>query len=525
MPDMVQVKQNSRTTLIVGVVVLFMSGPLGSIASGLSLVALLVGAVLIYLGFRAPKKAQGDWEGESARGEAEYQAAYAAWRDAVIRDEEQTVTAWSRAPRFYPVLVPASRIDIIGGTRFGWATVLQGSLLPRIVDGHPALVLDLTGIDATGGLREAVPPHISTDVVRVPWDFDRLEPLGDPTTAAGTLADFLDASGAPSTEAALERRILTQILECLEGPTTVRRVHAAMTAIQAPGAPEVRSSLSEAERNSLQDPDLLATLERAGIGRLPYLQGALDPLLRSAERTGTGTTPIYDELAQLTVLANVSTDPRLAPGITGLLVGAVIRRAAQFAGRTVVVLGAERVGSGSLRLLVQAAEASRIPLWLFFADLRGEAKDAVGRSSGATIVMSLGHADDAAAAANLFGAKPKMVIGSATKQLGSSITDTQGDSLAWTRGESGDDKSSGGWNQSTQTSQSWSRAWGSTDSYSETSQRVVEAEFSAYEITRLNATVAVVTARTASGELATVVCDCNPAIEMGQLTSAQPLPR
>jgi len=100
------------------------------------------------------------------------------------------------------------------------------------------------------------------------------------------------------------------------------------------------------------------------------------------------------------------------------------------------LLGAERLGGDVLDRLADACEASRTGLVLAFRSMPTSVRERLGRGNAVTAFMRLGNGDDARAASELIGTEHRFVVGQLTDMVGTSVTDTWGDSYTSTVGTS-----------------------------------------------------------------------------------------
>lgn len=191
----------------------------------------------------------------------------------------------------------------------------------------------------------------------------------------------------------------------------------------------------------------------------------------------------------------------------------------------------------TLEALTRQARCAGVRLVLLLERLRGEIQQLLGSSDSAAIVMRLGNAQEATAAAEFIGRGHTFVLNQVTHQAGK--TSTEGTGHTWgasdttsqgtTRGTSW---GSGARSRSTSKSltESWSRTWQDSvnqsvaDSTTEgtTVSRVYEYTVEPTAIQSLPPTAFMLIEAGASGRRV-IAADCNPGIVLMDRVSADPL--
>jgi hypothetical protein len=98
------------------------------------------------------------------------------------------------------------------------------------------------------------------------------------------------------------------------------------------------------------------------------------------------------------------------------------------------LLGAERLGGDLLDRLADACETSGTGLVLAYRAIPPGVRERLGRGNAAMAFMRLGNGDEAKAASELIGTEHRLVLGQLTDTVGSSVTQTWGDSYTSTEG-------------------------------------------------------------------------------------------
>jgi hypothetical protein len=102
--------------------------------------------------------------------------------------------------------------------------------------------------------------------------------------------------------------------------------------------------------------------------------------------------------------------------------------------RTLCVLGAERLAGDVIDRLCDACEVSGTGLVVAYRSLSSQARERLGRGNAAIAFMRLGNAQDAKAASEQIGTEHRFVLSQLTETIGTSVTDTGGDSYTSTVG-------------------------------------------------------------------------------------------
>jgi hypothetical protein len=210
-------------------------------------------------------------------------------------------------------------------------------------------------------------------------------------------------------------------------------------------------------------------------------------------------------------------------------------RSAQGAG-TLILVGCDHLGLRSLESLTQLARRAGIKTVLVMEHLRGDLVQLLGGSDSASIIMRLGNAQEAAAAAEHIGRGHKFVMNQISRQL--SDASTEGEAKTWgatgtvTQSSSmgggsstnfSDSGSSSGshrnWGSSTSVSRSdtWSRTvnWSTTNTVTDgaTVSRVYEFAVEPTQIQSMPVT-AFIFVGASRGQRQVVAADCNPGISL-----------
>jgi hypothetical protein len=353
--------------------------------------------------------------------------------------------AFERQPQWYSVSLPADidRVDVAGGTLAGWSAMLSMIAVPRLGAGGEVTVLDLTeGAVATDLLAVARGSGIQPLVWVLPEDLPRLD-LGTGLgreAVTDLLSATVTASGDGAGDQATGSAILERVLQVLGAEARIAQVTAALRALGQVGDP--RSDLSSGLLTSAQLEQITALYGRGAADRVVIDRAwALESRLRKLEQLGSA--PVQLPPSRLRVAA---LDRRSGPVTTKVLgtymtvaLAHMLRQApAATAGerwqRTLCVLGADRLAGDVIDRLCDACEVSGTGLVVAYRALPGHARERLGRGNAAVAFMRLGNAQDAKAASEQIGTEHRFVLSQLTETVGTSVTDTGGDSYTSTVG-------------------------------------------------------------------------------------------
>lgn len=421
----------------------------------------------------------------------QYQQAYAAWDQRRQHHEYQQRQAVD-AMNEWGAATPSNstrRVDIIGGTTYGWEAVLTvfgGSLLATR---GPMVLADFTGEALCGELLTlASMTERTVQQFRLPSEMSRFDLVAG--LGANEFVDCLvesmfgDATGSTRAERSQDTMLLREVCAVLEPSISVGRLLAALRVLTDR---PVQAALTPDEVDRLLDlqPD---EARRQMHQQLRRIEAFLHPL----EEMGTESSAPGD--ADLTCLI-AEGDRRNAQAelLKDLLVQWLARRVRQESGPmgSLVLIGADEVNHRAIENLSTLCERRGIRLVLFYAHLREHTLQTIG--GGEVALMRLGNHTEAGQAADFIGKGHKFVLSQLTRTLGGNEThtiadthgesETHGGSSGWSRshtsghgGGSSTYSSSGGtnWSQTRNWSQTESNARGQNWSDAQAAQRVYE---------------------------------------------------
>jgi hypothetical protein len=437
----------------------------GAVVFVFALLAFMAGVGGAVLAGVAPTLAKKSLETAQQQIQQEYQHAYAAWDSRrQWHDQQQQLAVDAMFEWGAATPAPGTRrVDIIGGTTYGWEAVLTvfgGSLLAT--RGHMTLV-DFTGEALCGELMQlAGLTERSVHEYRMPSQlaqFDLVDGL-----EAGELVDCLveamygDAQGANRAERSQDSMLLREICGILAPTVSMARLLAALRVLTDR---PVQAALTREETDRLLDlqPD---ESRRQMHQHLRRIEAFLHPL------ESMGSEPAEPGTPDLTCLI-ADGDGRNAQNelLKDLLVQRLARQVRHEAVPmgSLVLIGADEVHHRSIEKLSTLCERRGIRLVLFFGHLRDESLHTIG--GGEVALMRLGNHQEANQAADFIGKGHKFVLSQLTRTLGGNDTHTIADTIGESETHGGSDGSSrSGLHFSSQRGSNWSRTrnWSQTES-------------------------------------------------------------
>ncbi|NOL39722.1 hypothetical protein HPO96_05640 [Kribbella sandramycini] len=426
-----------------------------------------IGAVLSYVlpVARPRRKIKAAWAAAMAEREAQYHEflrEHQQWHWRVAAFDEGERLRWAGSPRWHPIQLDAepSRVDVFGGTGDGWASLLATLGSSLIESGAGITVLDLSERYVAGGLADFVAVRGGRVAqLWLPADLAALNVFAGlaPEETADLLAQAV--STLQYTEQRADVRTLTvDLLDTVAGALveapTFARLTAGLDVLRRTydGGPD--GPLTAAEISALTARvDLLGQSERTQ-QTLQHLSSTLNLLGKDEQPVDPDADPASIWLPRgLTIVTTSSLRVRRKEILDRVVFQRLLRDIRhQRADRDgiLVVAGADHLGLDSIESLTQEARRSGVRLVLLFERLRNELKEVLGSSDSAAIVMRMGNAQDAAAAAEFIGREHKVVLSQLTEQIGKTFT------TGTARSTGGSDGTSTGTGRSASSTTGWS---------------------------------------------------------------------
>ncbi|MEU8816127.1 hypothetical protein [Actinoplanes sp. NPDC048796] len=424
--------------------------------AGLAFVAGIAGAVIAALmpGWArkavatARQKAQDEYARDHAAWDSRRQ-----WHDQQQQQAVDARTEWSAASPS-----PGTRrVDIIGGTMYGWEAVLTvfgGSLLAT--RGRMVLA-DFTGEALSGELiRLAETTNRSVRELVLPEqlaEFDLVAGLTPAELVDGLVeAMYGDAPEGNRAERSQDALLLTEVSTILAPRLTMGRLLAALRVLAGrPASPLITPSEREQLLSLQFDP-----------ARVRRIEAFLHPLEEM------GSAGAAEGVADLTCLVaggeGGQAQNELLKDLTVQWLGRQVRRAEPPIG-SLILLGADEIHHRALERLSTLCERRGIRLVLFFAHLRADSLRTIG--GGEVALMRLGNHQEAQQAAEFVGRGHKFVLSRLTRSLGGEETHTLADTYGESESKGGERGSRlGGRHLRRFSSTNWSKSrnWSQTES-------------------------------------------------------------
>lgn len=470
----------------------------------------------------------------------EYQEVHRAWTDAITREEREDQLRFSAAPRWYPItrIEPTRRLDVFGGPPEGWASFIHTAFAAVIPQGVPTTVLDLSRRDLVRrALWPDANPAAAPFTLTLPSQLREYDPLVG-AQHPGDIAALVTSTENPNDDWArrdIEMGIFRRMADALGDNVTLPRLHAAVTSLLAPDSPMVAKELSVQERRTLLDPNAIVMLGADSASYLGRISAALDALVRGSRPSGAkakrpAPLPFFSADRPMVIAADPSGDPESRRRLDNVLAASLVDRIGRSdcRGHLLLIVGADRLSRPVLEALTAGAQERGIRLVMLFEHLRGEARELLGRGVSDTMVMRLGHYDDATTAANFIGKQHRFVVSSITLTVGTQFggSDSHGfsvtDSSSYTSAPMGPDSSTSG--RSTGSNFNYGRTWADTENYGETSTRSEEFVARAEDIQRIP-TTGFIYVTAVNGRQHVIFGDCHPAIAETPLVAARAIAR
>jgi hypothetical protein len=400
----------------------------------------IVLSVLLFLrNFRGFKVAVKRHESKRADAVKQWEQNRAAWEAHVAEFDRKEQERYASSLLWHPLELRShpSRVDIFGGTGDGWAsllTTLGASMLPN---NGGMLVLDFSEQQVADGLAVmAAQGGLPVATIELPAAAEQVNLLGglSPDEIAELLAESVHTLRTGREEGidlrALDAELLSTVAQRLEQPATFVRIVAGLRVLRRLYDASTEDVLTAGEVRALNSfVDTVGTTER-NANELQFLTSTLALLT-----VGEDGRPIADGAAQavplwpvrgLMVVGTMSSHHRRKD-----LLDRVVFHRVLHAMRTlrpggpqdvIAIAGADHVGLESLEALARHARRIGVRLIFLLEHLRGDLVQLLGGSDSAALVMRLGNASEAAAAADFIGREHRFELSQLTEQIGQTFT-------------------------------------------------------------------------------------------------------
>ncbi|MYT11153.1 MULTISPECIES: hypothetical protein [unclassified Streptomyces] len=492
-----------------------------AVAAASTLLAFLIALPAIIAVFRFSSDKQNEMNAKRRREElrAAYETGFERWRTDVLTHDAAERRRVDEALRWFPVHLASRprRIDVYGGTADGWASLLVtlgASLLANakglwLLDlSHQTVGRELAALADTRGMPVA---RVELPSASVPPDLSWELPADELAEVLAEALSTLRPEGTDIDLRATDASILHAVLERLDEPVTFGRIASGL---------EVLLRVHEPDHG----PEPLATTE------LDRLTAAID-VVGQSDRVQNELRFVYDVTrllaraepspvtlpapnqwlipGRLTILSTHDVNERRKDVMDRVLFFLVLHQLRR--GRipadagTLVIAGAEHLGRSALEAMARQARIAGVRLVLLMTHVREDIRQLLGGQDSATVLMRLGNAEEAKAAADFIGQGHKFVMNQLTRQVGES--QSKGRSHSYGGGAS----QFGGWSTSWQNSVDSS----TTDSVTrgETVSRVYEFTVEPTQIQSLPPT-GLILIETGPQSRRVLFGDCNPAITL-----------
>ncbi|MFD8637470.1 hypothetical protein [Streptomyces sp. NPDC059533] len=489
---------------------------------------------------------------ERARHWALHQERVGAWQQMVHEHWQAQLRRQAAADTWFPLLLGAgqARVDVIGGTGDGWASLLATVGGPVLHDGQALLVLDMTEEAIALELAElAAHRRVPAEYIPFPAAALRTD-LGaefDPEELADSLAGAFATMRPPGTDTdlvSIDATVIRTVARRLDVPLTYPRLTAGLAVLLRLYEPAADGSgpLTAPEVTRLTEAiDSVGSGERR-INELHHMKDQLDALSEVAGETAASAAANRAVAewwvpGQLTVVSTDGLGPRRKDLADRILFFRILHalRSRTFAPGTgtLVVAGADHLGRDALEFLARQARTAGIRLVLFLEHLREGTVHLVGGAGSATVFMRMGNGEEAQAAAEFIGREHTFIVNQLTQQIGETLTTGRGDSYGEQSGESSThtsgsllDKGGSSTSRGTSLSRSWQQTVNSSQAISttrgETSSRLYEFRVEPTQLQALPPT-GLILVETTPASRRVAFGDCNPGISM--MPRVSPLPR
>ncbi|MEU4740687.1 hypothetical protein AB0G02_09485 [Actinosynnema sp. NPDC023658] len=356
------------------------------------------------------------------------------WQARIAAHDQAEWARQAAAQLWHPLQLRSgpSRVDVFGGTVEGWTSLLATLGCSLAQAGTKLTVVDFSEqyvSSALAGLLYERGHQITQ--VDLPTHANRYGVLAglEPDEAADVLAQAVHTLRRPGDHVdlrALDTDLLETVLRRLTDNPTFRRIVAGLEVLRRTYDIGSDETLSTEEITRLTSAvDTIGQGERVQ-QELQFLASSLG-LLAKDEVTSPDAAPLSELWTSggLAVAATTHQQSRRKDFLDRVVFHRLlhdVRDLRDGGDRVLFVVGADDIGLEGLESLARHCRRVGVRLILLLERLRGDLKELLGSSDSAAILMRLGNAQDAAAAAEFIGRGHKFVLSQVTAQVGTATT-------------------------------------------------------------------------------------------------------
>jgi hypothetical protein len=433
--------------------------------------------------------AQGRAEHERHARRAAYEQAHSEWQRAISAQDSAEQKRLTEAMHWFPLDLRAAtgRVDVFGGSGNGRAVLFATMGASLIAAGNRVTLLDFT--EESIGHPLSVLMHEwggPVTTIELPEDLAVLDLLAGLSVqdAAELLASAVhsDRGGDDHNDRRdLAADLLVAVLSRLDEQPIVARLVAGLRTLNNTYDLRTESALADEEvaRLVTASHDLVIGERvkdelRSLISRLQLLvpSGRPDP-----RQSGSPFAPF--EGTGLTIYSTTAAESERQKELLDRLLVALSIRAIRLgigdgtAPVVLVVAGADNLDKSTLESLARHARNSGTRLVYMFDHLRDDARVLLGGPHSASVLMQLGNAEEAAAAATFLGRGHRFVLSQVSRQQGTTTTVGGGTSVTEQASESvtegvnrGGSRQGSNWGTQKSRTESESMSWSTNTSWS-----------------------------------------------------------
>jgi hypothetical protein len=547
--------------LVIGVLLVLFGSPIALSLSdqGVRNIALLlagVGGFGTYMIWNERTKATSEvdltkkrWADQRNRERAEYQQRLASWRAEIARHDEAERIRVQSCDRWYPVSPKyvSARVDVFGGTRSSWASLLTTLGTSLLASGKSVSLLDFSENDVWFDLeRLAAQQGLPVHRIALPEDLARVDLFRgfDATAVVDIVVQAIHSLREQRHERrglqSLDAHLLRTVVDAIDRPYSVGRLSAGVRFFLRHYNQDREAILSEEELARLDEAMDYVNMPEIERERLGVIRVELD-LLETMGAAGShklAELPIATGLQVVTTAGSHQSQKEFIEAVLfqALRYGLRGKQSTSPSQQVLIVAGADDLGLKGLEGMSKQAAKAGIRLIYLFEHLREDVKQLLGGGDASAVVMRVGNELEASDAATFIGKHHSFKLSEITRGVGRTFT--EGGSTSDSEQEGGS-LSGGGYpvgrlfgpekgkvkkdqwyrHYTESESTSWSKSWSKTKNVSEALaeeegagiQRVYEFLLEPTELQSLAPTAFFLIEHLAQRPRV-VLADCNPGI-------------